>query len=289
VRYNHAVPYRIAAPPQPDPADVEHPYAAVLRAQRRRARLLSVVVVLIAGAGITKVVRSGRVPHRFVMTEATRADGARRAIDGARSRASLAQVNFETGVRAAIGQGVVPRSDLGVCPITLVESSAVSTPAAAFPLLTIDRADIAQVLPSQAVAGVLADVHRAEVHLTAGRYEEAALYARALDRPERFGYEVVLLAAKNKPPRARSGAEYEPGEIEGRAYLYDFASGRVVCAGDVHAKSSSSIGYTFSDRPDAPTRLSVVASMSDAVTEDMRKQTERAIVDAMKWRAGQVL
>ena len=141
-------------------------------------------------------------------------------------------------------------------------------------------------LPSQAVAGVLADVRRAETHLVAGRFEEAKLYARALDRPERFGYDVVLVARAAKKPHALSGSEYEPGEIEGQAYVYDFAAGRVVCAGEILAKSSREIGYVYSDRSDTPPSLGPVASMGDAIHDDIRLQTERAIVAAVRWRSG---
>jgi hypothetical protein len=152
-------------------------------------------------------------------------------------------------------------------------------------MLTIERAEIRDTLPSQAVAEVLVDVRRAEAHLAAGRYEEAALYGRALDRADRFRFDVVLVARATKKPLARSGSEYEPGEIEGRAYLYDFASGRVICAGDVHAQSSPAIGYSFSNRSDAPARLGALASMGEAIDEDIKKQTQRAVADAIRWRA----
>ena len=285
MRYNSIVPYRIAAPPEPDPPDVEHPYAAVLRRQRRRARLLAGVAVLLVGGGAAKIARSGPPPRREGVTEAARAVGARAAIAGARARASDAQVRFEHGVRDAIGRDVGPRPELGRCPITLPAAPLAISQRSAFPLLVLERAEIKDTLPSQAVAEVLADVRRAEAHLAAGRYEEAVLYARALDRPERFGYDVVLVARAAKKPLARSGSEYDPGEIEGRAYVFDHASGTVICAGDVQAKSSQAIGYTFSDRVDAPARLGVAASMGDAIDEDLRVQTQRAVAAAVRWRS----
>lgn len=280
------MPYRIAAPPEPEPPEVEDPYAAVLRAQRRRARLVSVLVALAVAGGVVKVARSGQPPPRRVVTEATRVDGAREAIGAARSRAMAAQARFERELRSAIGDDLAPRPDLGACPIQLPAASSLVTGRPSFPLLVVERAEIGGTLPSQAVAGVLADVRRAEAHLAAGRFEEAKLYARALDRPERFGYDVVLVAHSATRPRALSGSAYMPGEMEGRAYLYDFATGRVVCAGDIQAKSSKAVGYVFSDRSDTPAWLGPVASMGDAIQEDIRLQTERAIVDAMHWRAG---
>jgi len=279
------VPYRIPAPPEPEAIDVEEPYAAVLRTQRRNARIVFMVMVVVLAGGVAKAARSHQPPRRPV-TEAARIDGARVAIAGARARAAAAQLRFETTMREAILDDVVPRPDLGACPISLPAASSLAAGRSSFPLLTVERSEVDGTLPSQAVAGVLADVRRAEGHLAAGRFEEAKLYARALDRPERFGYDVVLVARTTREPRAMSGREYEPGEIEGRAYLYDFSSGRVVCAGDVAAKSSRAIGYVYSDRSDTPPSLGPVASMGDAIHEDIRLQTERAIVAALRWRSG---
>lgn len=272
--------------------EVEDPYAAVLRAQRRRARLVSGFVLVFLGAGIAKVAvakvatSERRSAAQTQRPESARIDRARVAIAGARARAASEQTRFEVALRSAIDEGVVARPDLGACPITLPVQSSLTLGRSAFPLLMVDRSEIAGTLPSQAVAGVLADVRRAEGHLAAGRFEEAALYGRALDRAERFGYDVVVVAHAEKKPRALSGNEYEPGDIEGRAFVYEFKSGRVVCAGDVRAKSSRAIGYVYSDRTDAPASLGAIASMTDAIREDIRLQTERAIIGAIRHRSG---
>jgi hypothetical protein len=280
------VPYRVAAPPEPDPVETDDPYVAVLRSQRRRARLVSVLVAIFLAGGLAKVARSGPPPRRAKVAEAVRVDGARAAIEGARARASVAQSRFEIGVREAIADDVVARPDLGACPIMLPSPSSLLRARASFPLLTVERSELEGSLPSQAVAGVLADVRRAESHLAADRFEEAKLYGRALDRPERFGYDVVLVARATKKPQALSGNAYEPGEIAGQAYVYDFASGRVVCTAEITAKSSKEIGYVYSDRSDTPPSLGPAASMGDAIHDDIRLQTERAIVAAVLWRSG---
>lgn len=281
------MPYRVASPPPPEEPDAEDPYAAVIRAQRRRGRILTAVVCLAIVGGAAKVARSGQRHHpRTRTTEADRLATARTAIDSARRRADDAQGRFDHAMREAIGDDIGPRADLGACPIRLPEASSLVKGRAAFPLLVIERADLKEALPSQAVAAVLSDVRRAEKHVAAGHYEEASLYARALDRDDRFRYDVVLVAKQAKHPHAVSGKEFTPGEVEGRAYLYDFASGKVVCAADITAKSSKEIGYVFSDRADAPSSLGAIAMMSDAIEEDIRLQTERAIVHEMKHRAG---
>lgn len=282
------MPYRIAAPPPPEPADVEDPYAAVLRWQRRRAHLASAALIVFLAGGIAAAATSSKpaVRQNAAVFEGTRVAGASQAIEAARMRAVTAQTRFETGVREAIGEDAGPRPDLGACPVQLPPRLALTRGRAAFPLLMIERAGVHETLPSQAVAGVLADVRRAEAHLAAGRIEEAALYARALDRTERFGYDVVFVARAAKPPRALAGNTFEPGEFEGRAYLFDFASGRVVCAGDVLARSSKEIGYVYSDRNDTPPSLGPAASLGEAIADDIRLETERAIVAAVEFRSG---
>ena len=279
--------YRISTPPDPEPHEVEDPYAAILRGQRRRTRLASAVVVIFCAGGLAKVAHSHQqpAPRKEKVTEAARFDGARVAIASARARAAGQQIRFETSVREAITADVDtrPASTAAACGVALPPGPSMVRVRgrSAFPLLVIGHDELGGTLPSQAIAEVLADARRAEGHLTAGRFEEATLYARALDRPERFGYDVVLVTKANKPVRAISGNAFEPGEIEGRAYLYDFASGQVVCRADVHAKSSRAIGYVYSDRSDTPPSLGPLASMEDAIREDIRHQTERAILDAL--------
>lgn len=280
------MPYRVAAPPAPEPVETDDPYVLVLRAQRRRARVVSALVALVVVGGAITMARSGRPPRRAPTPEAARVDGARAAILGASVRAASAQSRFEAGVREAIADAVVARPDLGTCPIELPVASSLALGRPSFPLLTVQPAELTGSLPSQAVAGVLVDVRRAEAHLAAGRFEEAKLYGRALDRPERFAYDVVLVMRASKQPHALSGSEYEPGAVDGQAYVYDFAAGRVVCTAEVSAKSSREIGYVYSDRSDTPPSLGPVARMGDAIADDIRLQTERAIVAALRWRAG---
>ena len=67
------MPYRIPAPPDAEAHDTEDPYAAVLRSQRTRARIVSVVVVFLAG-GIAKVARSRETP-RWHVAEASIVSG----------------------------------------------------------------------------------------------------------------------------------------------------------------------------------------------------------------------
>jgi hypothetical protein len=281
------VPYRVAAPPPPDPPEEEDAYVTTLRRRERRARTLAVLGFVASGLGIASALaRPAPAPSKARgVIEAERLDRARTALADARETARRTQETFEHAVRGAIGDDVVARPDLGPCPVRVPKPTSIGR-SRTFPMLVLDRVEIAGALPSQSVAGVLADVRRAEVHAAAGRFEEASLYARALARPERYGWEVVLVARSSSKPKAVSGTAFEPGEIDGRAYLYDFGAREVVCAADVHVASSKAIGYTFSPASDAPPALAQQASLATAIDDDLHLQIARAVADAMLWRAG---
>jgi hypothetical protein len=278
------VPYRINARPEADPPEPEEPWIAVLRSQERRTRIGAVAGFLLAGALFAAAwVGPGPSESSFPSTIAQRTAEARAGVARARALATNEQVRFESGMHAAIDAKLEARPDLGACPISFPhELGSLHTPS--FPLLVVDAHD--EKLPSQAIAGVLADVARAERQIDAGRYEEASLYARALESKNRLKPEVVVVASARTEPAATGDATFRPGAIAGRAYLYDFASHTVICAADVEAKSSNSIGYSFIARADAPPSSGATASLTASLERDLTHQLSTAVSDNLVWRAG---
>jgi len=302
------VPYRIAAPPPPDPLESEEPYAAVLRAGARRMRWTMAIVAVLAIAGVcaARSVRQRLLPRAASSAEGrtdARVARAREAVGRARAKARLAHHAFDTRVREAIGEGRQARAELGPCPVALpsppdpapggrppgygAEGSTLTRSESnrrGFPLLVIERAALGTLLPSQSVTDVLTDVQRAEAHLHAGRYDDATLYAKALERSALLAYEVVLLVDSQTTPRAASMHEYVPGALEGRAYLYDFRTESVLCGGNVTVKSSPAVGYTHEIRRDTAAWFGAIGRMDDVLQEDFRLQTEREVARAVRWR-----
>jgi len=287
------LPYRIAAPPEPEPPAPEEAYAAMLRREARRSLVTGAAgaaAVALAVAGIAASVGAPASASTAERLQAVRAqelgrrDAARDAVENARARAVAEQARFEQSVRAAVGDGAAPSPELGACPIALPRPSG-SLRGRAFPMIVSRGLGLASSLRSQAVADVLSDVGRAERHLAAGRYEEATLYARALEARDRYGYEVVVVASRFDEPRATGPTSYAPGEITGRAYLYDFGTKTVRCAADVTATSSNEIGYAYAVATEAPLSSGREASLAASIDEDMRRKLEGAIADAMRWRA----
>lgn len=65
-----------------------------------------------------------------------------------------------------------------------------------------------------------------------------------------------------------SSGSFEPGEVDGRAYLYDYRAGKVVCSARVHAESSNNLAH-------------MTITAREAMAEDLKAQTWQAISAAM--------
>jgi hypothetical protein len=63
---------------------------------------------------------------------------------------------------------------------------------------------------------------------------------------------------------------FEPGKVDGRAYLYDYRAGKVVCSAKVHAESSNRLAHK-------------TVTAREAMDNDLNAQTWQAIGDAMRY------
>lgn len=279
-------PYRDPSPPPPEELETEEPYANVLRAQQRRARALMVGVACAAGAIVLAAAARpapAKTPESDVVNrEQARRRRARDAIASARLRAGAEQERFAVAVRGALASEYRARPELGTCPVTLAQPSGLGRP---FPLVVVDRGEVdALRIPSQAIAEVLVDITRAEEHMAAGRYEEATLYADALDRPGRLVVDVVVVADVNEPPKVTNESTFVPGKLAGNAYLYEFASHRVICMTHAEASTGTSVGYAYAI--DGPPWRGAVPSLDATLTRELRTNVERSIARSMTLRAG---
>lgn len=272
-------PYRVHCPPEAEAPEVEHPYARVLRAQRIKTRLLAAGTLTAAAVALVAIAstrsanaqaRRAEVRARVTEVERERVATAKQAIEDARRRAHEAQARFEHGLEEARARG---DGALATCPPR-------GTLAGRKPTLSVVE-DAAHGLPSRIVDDVLADARRAEIHVDAGRFEDAAAYGRALSSPNRFGRELVVVARETKAPQVRSMTSYVPGEVTGRAYLWDFEEGRVLCAADVHATSSQEIGFSYLGAPDAKAESGRTSRLMATLSDDLTRAVERAATEAL--------
>ena len=135
-------------------------------------------------------------------------------------------------------------------------------------------------MPSQAIADVLKDIARAEEHMAQGRYEEASLYADALDRPGRLVVDVVLVQDVHEAPKVTDDKTFVPGKLSGTAYLYEFASHRVICMTHAEASSGTTVGYAYVI--DGPASRGRTASLDSTLRGELRTAIERSIATSMK-------
>jgi hypothetical protein len=283
-------PYRIAAPPEPEGPDPVDAYEALLRARALRSRrIVTCICGGLAAVSITALAESPPARHleEAAARESAGVAGAQRVIAGARAHVESAQLAFAAGIAAAVeADGAHPERpsnelESSPCPITLPEASRLVHGKQAFPLLVVPRGD--RDLPSPSASSLLADVQRAEAHLANGRPAEAVMYANALSAQgaPRLRYDIVLVTSFVKHPVRTSSTSFEPGEVMGRAYLYDFSQRRVTCAGDVHASSSRHIQYSFVPAAVAPAAMDQGPRLTSSLDEDLEVQLQRAIAHAL--------
>jgi hypothetical protein len=272
-------PYRTAAPPEPEQPDSFDAYEAVLRARSGSTPRLVVMMcgaITVLWAGVSLAHRSPRA----AASESAEAEAARRiakahyVIEEARRTALAEQSWFEDTLRVALGHDVGPSAT--PCETTLPEANGLFQGRPAFPMLIVARGESS--IPSPSVAAVLADVERAEEHLAKGRTLDGILYAKGLSgsRP-RLERDVVLVTSVMKHPTRRDIQSYEPGEVAGRAYLYDFGERRVTCVGDIRASSSRQVAYSFASGEATPAGEAQGPSLSASLDADLLRQLEKAI------------
>jgi hypothetical protein len=295
-------PYRTATPPEPDGPDPADVYEAQLRARAARGRRVTTAVCggiaglsMLALAEVPPPTRES--PATAEMRLAARVTEAREAIASARRQADAEQAWFSDAVTSSSASdassepALIESADRAPepCSVVLPEANRFLHGMQAFPLLVVARGD--RDLPSPSIASMRSEARRAEEYLDSGQYMEGILYANALcDRfgggcrggrtpsnPARLRYDVVLFTTSMKHPVRTSDRSFEPGEVVGRAYLYDFAEHRVTCAGDVHVTSSRQIEYAYVPGLSTPASLDQGPSLSASLDVDLEIQTQRSI------------
>jgi hypothetical protein len=222
--------------------------------------------------------------RRAEVRSAQRLAEAHEAIANAELFARAEQERFGRVVGAALDAELAPGREREPCPTALPEASNLVR-GSAYPILVVPRGD--RDLPSPSVARVLRDVHRAENHFDAGRQMEGILYGNALaDVGSRLRYDVVVATTTFKRPVRTSATSYEPGEIEGRAYLYDFAAHQVVCAGDVRTTSSPNIAYSYATGEGGWAIQDQEPSLRASLDVDLDSQLERSIARGVLFKTG---
>jgi hypothetical protein len=219
-----------------------------------------------------------RSPELSDVRAAAKIASARDTISAARTFAEREQARFASTMTAVLDAEVVP--DRAQLPCTLPEATQLTRHKRALPLLVVAKGD--RHLPSPSIARMFADVNRAEEYFAAGRTVDAILQANALsaqmsDASDHLHYDVVVVTTTMRHPVRTTPTSFEPGELTGRAYVYDFGEHRVICAGDIQAASSRTIEYSYVAASNGPAAMDEGPRLSASLDEDLDLQIQRAI------------
>lgn len=272
-------PYRIASPPEPVRTEEADSYEARLHAGRRL--FWGQMVLLLAGIGgmSTCVVRASHArpsgAEKARRQESMQKADAERTVETARAELERAQSSFDAAVHAAMERRLAPATPRVPCPISLGEPGRLARGRSMTPLLVVrdDAPEPHYFSPS--VDRARPDVETAGALLDGVNPLSAVVYTDALARSpvdQRLTRDVVVVVSRWKAPALTSMTAFEPGEVDGMAYVFDFATRRITCAGEVHTSSSKSLEYTYSDRAGARD-----VRLEERLREDLELQIARAV------------
>lgn len=280
-------PYRIATRPDPDLPDEADAYEVLLRARARRARRFVTTIcgslAVLSLMALAETPPKRRAPDLADGRAAMRLANARDTIAMARAFAEREQARFAATMAAVLDADLAPERGQPACGIVFPEASRLVQRRQSFPLLVVAKGD--RHLPSPSVSTMLKEVNRADEHLAAGRTADAILHATALsarmaNAAADLRYDVVLVTTTMRHPVRTTPTSFEPGELSGRAYVYDFSEQRVTCVGDIQAASSRTIEYSYDSASNAPAAMDMGPRLSASLDEDLDVQIQRAIARA---------
>ena len=281
----------------------------LLQGIRRRNRRLLVATILVFVLPLGYVARSCAVStshgynnfeNRFVdreryehdLTSAQKAT-ITTALAAARARSAEKRKAWRAGIDAAIAGGITGRLDLGPCPTKVYGPGRAKGELPSMPSwLTVAKtpADVATTEPAIAwsrdreASSLEERARRGNTDREADKLVKEAL---AFDRDDAWTFEVLMIIDRTVAAVSLSKVEgFTSGEVDGRAYLYDYRQKAVTCAGPVHAESSDEVRFKFTRRIGDPTDGSGSVELDHALANDLTIEGYRAAADAVRFRAG---
>lgn len=221
----------------------------------------------------------------------------RKALDEARAHAEEARKKWRAAMDAAIAAEITERPDLGRCPTSVPVPSRIKDQLPSRPeWLTVAEtpAELAAATPArwssfeQKARYLETRAKEPSTDREAERLvKEAQDFARNNARDDHWPWEVLMVVDKRVAPVSISSeAGFTSGEVEGRAWLYDYRRGAVTCAGRVHAENSDEVRFKYTRRLGDPILGGGTMELDRALANDLRQESFRAAADALHFRAG---
>jgi hypothetical protein len=283
-----------------------NPYLLAIRKRNRRI-LLATILVFVVPLGLVGRSCTLSVSHGYRNFENRLFDPERyehpltaeqraailAALDTTRARADEARKSWRVAVDAAMIAGLTGRPDLGRCPIPVSDpgKSTGSYPTAPW-WMTIARTP-GEVMTAQPArwATYEREIKRHEVRAADSYTDRGAVAAvkEAQDfaKIDRWTWDVLMIIDKRVEPKGLTGGEgFVSGEVEGRAYLYDYHAGAITCAGRVHAENSDEVRFKYTRRLGSTDLGAGSYERVTALERDLEVESHRAAAAAVHDRAG---
>ena len=253
---------------------------------RRRKRIVLVALAALALAPAGLFFQRLFVPHlfdeAFELSDEERA-AAHEAVAKARETAASQKKKAEEALVAAHGK--LGPAEASPCSyrLPMLEHGDPAHRRYSFPMTIVTEGKLAGVeLPhglSAEAAQIEQDVEEtfySARRLDALREDIARLEDARVGRP----YHVVLVEALRKQPKVSAmGQTFDSGLFVGRAYLVEYATGRVACAADVIAGNSDEVKFQYTVNGWSSTEQ---AAAADALRRDLDVEVMRAVAEQMR-------
>ena len=215
-----------------------------MRPQQRRTTAILVTAIALS---------SCKEDPPIVIPQAEREE-ATKALDEARKYVDAAESQRREALGLAIAT-LVPRTDLGTCPIKVpfVGSEAVLGKTdhdlpADWRTTRANQMSVVSRAQAKATEGALYKYSISMLDFERQRLEEppreptvgkdVAKWARYYGGKESWTWEMTIVANLRVDPKKASEGKFGSGLIVGRAFVYDFVQKKVVCAAEVRAQNS---------------------------------------------------
>jgi hypothetical protein len=216
-----------------------------------------------------------------------------KALEEARAHGAEVKKGWRTAIDAAVAAGITGRPDLGRCPTTVYGPTRSKDEYPSMPSwLNVAKtpADVATIEPAIWASRTSSadDLEKRSKGIHTDREAERLVQeVQAFSKAEAWTFDVLMIIDRKVPAVSLGKTEgFTSGEVDGRAFLYDYRRKAVTCAGRVHAENSDEVRFRYTRRLGDPLDGSGTVELDHALANDLTIESYRAAAEAVHFRAG---
>ncbi len=215
------------------------------------------------------------------------------AIAEARARADETRKKWRAAMDAAIAAGITERPDLGRCPTRPLPPDRIKGQLPSRPewlTYVTSPTDLPTATPARWASfdrradGLDASASRQHTDRDAERLVKEA---QAFAKEDPWTWDVLMIVDKRVEgvPLVKEEG-FSSGEVEGRAWLYDYKRAAVTCAARVHAENSDEVRFRYTRRLGDTSPSAGAVELAHALENDLQVESYRAAAQSMRFLAG---